>query len=91
MMNNLNVSILSKYFPQDTLWRNGVAEWVGYSPSKNQFIVIEDGCCRSEDGEWMVHIYEPNIPLTKFSEILENKYWPSELAKKIKEEWVKFY
>lgn len=47
-------------FPQDTVWANGCAEIVGYSPKKNMHIVIDDGQCWSEDGTYVVHIYYPS-------------------------------
>ena len=42
-------------FPQDTVWANGCAEIVGYSPKKNMHIVIEDGQRWDDEGKFCVH------------------------------------
>lgn len=59
-MVQITFSALNFCFPKDTMWIGAVAEIVGYSPSTNLHIVINDGCCISES--WLVNVYEPNNP-----------------------------
>ena len=58
----IELRILSRVFPNDTLWIQQGHEIIGYSPSENKHIVIEDGVCWTDDGEWLVHIYQPKNP-----------------------------
>ena len=57
---NIPFSYLTRMFPKDTVWANGCAEIVGYSPKKNMHIVIDDGQCWSDDGTYVVHVYHPS-------------------------------
>lgn len=61
-MINIPFVALSKLFPKDTLWTSGCLEIIGYSAKENLHIVIEDGCCRSESGDYLVHKYKPKDP-----------------------------
>ena len=56
---NIPFNVLTRMFPQDTVWANGCAEIVGYSPKKNMHIVIEDGQRWDDEGKFCVHIYHP--------------------------------
>lgn len=56
---NISFSSLIKHFPKDTMWVDGCAEIIGYSPKENLHIVIEDGQCKSDDGMYLVHKYKP--------------------------------
>ena len=56
---NIPFNLLTRIFPQDTVWANGCAEIVGYSPKKNMHIVIDDGQCWDDEGKYCVHIYYP--------------------------------
>jgi len=59
---NICFNILRYYFPVDTMWVDGQAEIIGYSPKENLHIVISDGNCWSEDGFWLVSKYRPKDP-----------------------------
>jgi hypothetical protein len=88
----IKFSKLTQLFPKDTEWVDGCAEIIGYSPSQNLHIVIDDGQCKSDDGEYLVHKYKPKDP----QEHLENwnsgkypwKYLTNE--EKIFEGWIDF-
>ena len=56
---NIPFNLLTRIFPHDTVWANGCAEIVGYSPKKNMHIVIDDGQCWDDEGKYCVHIYHP--------------------------------
>ena len=57
---------LTQLFPKDTEWVDGCAEIIGYSPSQNLHIVIDDGQCKSEDGQYLVHKYKPKDVIVYF-------------------------
>lgn len=57
-MTQITFNALNFCFPNDTMWVGAVAEIVGYSPSTNMHIVIDDGNCIGD--HWTVHVYEPN-------------------------------
>lgn len=59
---NICFNILRHHFPVDTMWVDGQAEIIGYSPKENLHIVINDGNCYSEDGFWLVFKYRPKNP-----------------------------
>lgn len=59
---NIHFNILRYHFPVDTMWVDGQAEIIGYSPKENLHIVISDGNCCSEDGFWLVSKYRPKDP-----------------------------
>ena len=63
-MNNhvLTCCNLQEFFPKDTLWTFSGIEIVGYSIKENKHIVIDDGICLSQNGEYFVHMYEPTNP-----------------------------
>lgn len=72
---NISFTILTRMFPQDTVWANGCAEIVGYSPKKNMHIVVEDGQCCRDNGTYVVHIYHPSNKKHK-KEWMPNKNHP---------------
>lgn len=79
-------------FPKDTMWVDGCAEIIGYSPKENLHIVIDDGKCRSRDGMYMVHKYKPSNPEKHYAEWNSGK-WPLKYLideKKVFEKWVNF-
>ena len=59
---NICFNILRYYFPVDTMWVDGQAEIIGYSPKENLHVVISDGNRWSEDGFWLVNKYRPKDP-----------------------------
>lgn len=56
---NISFYILKRIFPKDTMWVDGVAEIIGYSPKENIHIVICDGTRTSNDGKYRVQKYRP--------------------------------
>ena len=56
---NISFCSLTSKFPKDTMWIDGCAEIIGYSPKENLHIVISDGQCMSDDGMYLVHEYKP--------------------------------
>jgi hypothetical protein len=82
---------LTQLFPKDTMWVCGCAEIIGYSPKENLHIVIDDGCCRSDDGEYLVHKYRPSNPDEHFKKWNAGEYpWKYIGENKVFEEWVNF-
>ncbi len=71
---NIPFCVLSKLFPKDTMWVSGCAEIIGYSPKENLHIVIEDGNCISEDGNYVVHKYQPSNPKEHFENWNKGEY-----------------
>ena len=67
---------------------NGIAEIIGYSPSKNIHIVINDGQCRSQDNKWLVNIYKVNDYHMDYFINYRPKYLDNDF--KIFEGWVDF-
>lgn len=59
---NISFTKLAKEFPEDTLWISGKLEIIGYSKKENLHIVIEDGCCQSDSGNYVIHKYRPRNP-----------------------------
>lgn len=53
----ISISKLTKTFP-DFIWMQKVLELCGWNPETHQWIVIDDGMCISEDGTWVVHMYQ---------------------------------
>lgn len=89
---NIEFYKLTQLFPKDTMWVDGCAEIIGYSPKENLHIVIEDGQCNSSDGKYVVHKYKPLSPKVHLENWNNGKYpWkylkPEE---KIFEGWVDF-
>ncbi len=64
-----------------------VSELCGYNQEKSEYIVIDDGMCWNNDGEWVVHHYliiNPNFdPFSKY------KHPGDENGRKISEKRVK--
>ena len=89
---NITLFNLSQKFPQDTIWRTNRSEIVGYSFSENRHIVIDNGLCKSENGEYLVHEYRPSNPTTHLHKFATDEYPYKYLLDdlKIREEWVKF-
>ena len=54
---------LQRVFPKDTMWVDGIADIVGYSPKENLHFVIDDGNRASDDGKYVVHAYRPKSKL----------------------------
>lgn len=53
---------LTELFPKDTMWVDGCAEIIGYSPKENLHIVIDDGQCSGYNDMYVVHKYKPSNP-----------------------------
>ena len=83
---------LTSMFPKDTMWVDGCAEIIGYSPKQNLHIVISDGQCVTDDGKYLVHKYAPENPEEHLKNWNSGKYpWKYlEPETKISEEWVDF-
>lgn len=83
---------LTAMFPKDTMWVDGCAEIIGYSPKENLHIVIDDGQCRSDDGMYLVHKYVPKNAEEHRANWNNGKYPYKHLSpeEKVYEEWVDF-
>lgn len=83
---------LTSMFPKDTMWVDGCAEIIGYSPKQNLHIVISDGQCVTDDGKYLVHKYAPENPEEHLKNWNSGKYPYKYLEPetKISEEWVDF-
>lgn len=82
---------LTQLFPKDTMWVNGCAEIIGYSPKENLHIVIDDGECVSDNGEYLVHKYKPSNPKEHFMNWNHGEYpWKYIGENKVFEDWVNF-
>ena len=82
---------LTQLFPKDTMWVNGCAEIIGYSPKENLHIVIDDGECVSDDGMYLVHKYKPSNPEEHFMNWNRGAYpWKYIGENKVFEDWVNF-
>ena len=83
---------LTQLFPKDTAWVDGVAEIIGYSPNQNLHIVIDDGLCKSEDGQYLVHKYKPRDPQKHWNDWNSGKYPLKYLVdeEKVFEGWIDF-
>lgn len=82
---------LTQLFPEDTMWVGGGAEIIGYSPKENLHIVIDDGCCVSDDDEYYVHKYKPSNPEEHFMNWNQGEYpWKYIGENKVFEGWVNF-
>lgn len=82
---------LTQLFPKDTIWVDGCAEIIGYSPKENLHIVIDDGQCATDDGMYLVHKYKPSNPEEHFQKWNSGEYPWKYLGKdKIFEQWVDF-
>lgn len=57
MKYNLTLNDLDYKFP-DFVWWINPAEIVGINFNTKQLMVIDDGCCWSNDGKWLVHGYQ---------------------------------
>ena len=89
---NISFCKLTSLFPKDTMWVDGCAEIIGYSPKENLHIVIDDGQCRSDDGEYLVHKYVPKNPEEHSANWNKGEYPYKYLSpeEKVYEEWVDF-
>ncbi len=88
---NITFNQLTALFPKDTMWVDGCAEIIGYSPKENLHIVIDDGQCTSDDGMYLVHKYRPSDPEEHRMKWNSEEYPWKYLGKdKISEEWVNF-
>ena len=90
---NISFAKLTTMFPKDTMWVDGCAEIIGYSPKENLHIVIDDGQCKSDDGMYMVHKYHPLDQRMHMLDWNSGKYplkYLSKSAKKVFEDWVNF-
>lgn len=74
------------------MWVDGCAEIIGYSPKKNLHIVIDDGQCRSDDSEHLVHKYVPKNAEEHSANWNRGEYPYKHLSpeEKVYEEWVDF-
>ena len=89
---NIDFYTLTKLFPKDTMWVDGCAEIIGYSPKENLHIVIDDGKRSSSDGKYLVHKYKPLFPKEHLENWNKGKYPRKHLSieEKIFEGWVDF-
>lgn len=89
---NIEFYKLTKLFPKDTMWTDGCAEIIGYSPKENLHIVITDGQRSSEDGKYLVHKYMPQDAEEHLANWNKGKYPYKHLShyEKVSEEWVDF-
>jgi hypothetical protein len=90
---NISFVKLTTMFPKDTMWVDGCAEIIGYSPKENLHIVIDDGQCKSDDGMYMVHKYHPLDQQMHMLDWNSGKYplkYLSKSAKKVFEGWINF-
>jgi hypothetical protein len=83
---------LGRLFPKDTMWVNGCAEIIGYSPKENLHIVITDGNCVSDNGEYFVTKYKPKDPAVHYATCNLDKYPYKYLSEEemISQEWINF-
>lgn len=83
---------LAKLFPKDTMWVDGCAEIIGYSPKENLHIVIDDGNRTSDNGKYLVHKYQPKDAKYHFENWNKGKYpWKYLIdEKKVFEGWMDF-
>jgi hypothetical protein len=74
------------------MWVDGCAEIIGYSPKENLHIVIDDGQCHSDDGEYLVHKYVPKNAEEHSANWNRGEYPYKHLSleEKVYEEWVDF-
>ncbi len=71
---NIPFYVLRRIFPADTMWVDGIAEIIGYSPKENLHIVICDGTRTSQDGKYTVQKYRPKNPEYHFEHWNKGKY-----------------
>lgn len=57
MKQEISISCLDKKYP-GFIWTTRCHELCGWNPVIHQWIVIEDGVCQDEDGEWCVMLYQ---------------------------------
>lgn len=83
---------LTELFPKDTMWVDGCAEIIGYSPKENLHIVIDDGQCKSDWGTYVVHKYKPSNPQKHIAEWNSGEYPLKYLTdeEKVFEDWIDF-
>lgn len=86
---NIAAVRLWQFFPDDTIWINGIAEIIGYSPSENIHIVINDGQCSDPNNKWLVHIYKVNDHHMEYFINYRPKYLSDEFET-LFEGWVNF-
>lgn len=80
----IDFSCLDRTFP-GFIWVSRVHEICGWNPETYQWIVIDDGMCWDETGQWLVHIYQ----LTEKDHPIEWKWKYHDNETKIAEEWYK--
>lgn len=84
----IQIFALFNRFP-DFIFRDAIAEIVGYNPKTHTHMVINSGMCVSEDNKWLVHQYKIKDP-ENFN-WMEYKYVLDErIAEHVMEEWVEF-
>lgn len=83
---SLNISMLFAKFP-GFIFRDSVAELVGYNPKTHVHMVISDGLRVSEDSKWFVHQYKIKNP-EKFNWLTWKYICNEDIAEKIFEDWV---
>ena len=83
---------LAQLFPKDTMWVNGGAEIIGYSPKENLHLVIQDGNCTSNTGKYFVTKYKPQNPVIHYRKWNLGKYPYKHLSSEemISQEWIDF-
>lgn len=88
---NITFSKLTTLFPKDTMWVDGCAEIIGYSPKENLHIVIDDGQRARDDGTYLVHMYKPSDPEEHFKNWNSGEYpWKYLGENKVFEDWYNF-
>lgn len=75
MIENITLFVLQQFFPEDTVWAFSRSEITGYSIAKGLHFTIDDGVCRSPEGEYMLTIYKQN-PKTPNWMPNENRGYP---------------
>lgn len=84
----------ARVFPKDTMWVDGIAEIIGYSPKENLHFVIYDGNRVSPDGVYVVATYRPKDKEFHFAhwnrEEHPFKYLDEEYAELVGEEQIDF-
>ena len=77
----ISISKLTKTFP-GFIWVDRCLELCGWNPVTHQWIVIEDGMCVDNEGEWVVTIYQ----LSDNERPIQNNYKYCEHDKIIEQE-----